>query len=278
MKITIIGVGLIGGSMALDLKKRGFTTKVFGVDNCTNNLQKAKQIGFIDDIKTLEEGVNLADIVILAVPVDAAIKILPKILDKLNNQIVIDVCSVKKSLIDSVKNHKKRKQYVACHPMAGTEFFGPEAAVSELFDNKVNIICNREENCQEAIEKTEKLFTCLKMKLIYMNGEKHDKHVAYVSHISHISSFALAITVLDVEKEEKQIFNLASGGFDSTVRLAKSSKNMWSPIFQNNSENILEVLDNYIFQLEKIKSSIKNNNNSEIIEFIEKANQIKKII
>lgn len=278
MKIGIIGLGLIGGSMAIDLKKREFASKIIGYDAEKIHAETALHIGFIDKIEPLEETVKQSDIVILAIPAGATAKILEKVLDLTENQIVTDVCSVKKNVAQIIDNHKKRENYVAAHPMAGTEFTGPWAAKSGLFDGKAIIICDKEKSSEKAVNKVLKLYEYLNMNPVFMNSHDHDIHAAYVSHISHISSFALALTVLEKEKNDKNIFNLASGGFDSTVRLAKSSASMWSPIFEYNSENVITVLETYISNLKKFKKSIEEKNITEIEKLILDANKIKRIL
>ena len=278
MNITIIGLGLIGGSMAIDLKKRRFADTVYGVDNKTLHAETAKNTGLIDEITDLETGIEKAELIILATPVDASLKLLPKILDLIDNQTVTDVCSTKNGICKIVKEHPKRKNFVASHPMAGTEYSGPWAAVSHLFDGKSTFICNAEESSEKALKDVEDLYGTLNMRIINMEARAHDIHAAFVSHISHISSFALALTVLEKETNEKQIFNMAGGGFRSTVRLAKSSSDMWTPIFAQNSENIIEVIDTYIEKIQSFKKGIKNKNLSEINALIYKANKIKRVI
>lgn len=278
MKLCIIGLGLIGGSMAIDLKKRKYARHIIGVDNNPLHSNIALKLEMIDEIANLEEGIKKADIIILSTPAKASMELLPKILDLLDEQIVTDVCSTKELLCSRIEHHEKRNQYVAAHPMAGTEHSGPWAAKTALFDGKAVIIAEAEKSLSKAVNEVKKLYNTLHMHLIYMNATNHDIHVAYVSHISHISSFALALTVLDKEHNEKNIFDLASGGFDSTVRLAKSSHEMWVPIFEQNANNIIGVLDNYISQINKFKSLIQERKTEELSELILQANHIKKIL
>jgi len=278
MNICIIGLGLIGGSMAIDLKKRDFAQKIYGVDANSLHANTAKNIGLVDEIATIEEGIAQSDLVILATPVNASLKLLPLILDLVENQAVTDVCSTKSGVCELVQNHRNRKQFVAAHPMAGTEYSGPWAAISNLFDGKAGIICEHDQSSDSALAIVEKMYETLNMRTIFMEARAHDMHAAYVSHISHISSFALALTVLDKEKNEKHIFDLASGGFRSTVRLAKSSEEMWVPIFNENTENVVEVLDTYIDKLQKFKEAIASHSNSELTQMIKDANKIRRII
>lgn len=276
--VAVIGLGLIGGSAAIDLKKRNFATKVIGVDNNKLHANTALQIGMVDEIKTLKEAVVESDIVIVAIPVDATAKILPQILDLTENQVVTDMCSTKGRIIESIKNHPKRKNFIGSHPMAGTEHSGPWAAIPDLFDGKAVILCDVQESSMEAHDVILQLYDALNMRVIYMNSKDHDIHAAYVSHISHISSFALALTVLDKEKNEKHIFDLASGGFGSTVRLAKSSADMWTPIFIQNEENVTTVLDTYIDKLQQFRNAIIDGNKEKVNDLILESNRIKRIL
>lgn len=278
MQVTIIGLGLIGGSMAIDLKKRGFAQQIIGVDNNRLHAETALHIGLVDEVSPLETAIEASDLIILATPADVTARLLPQILDKVDRQTVTDTCSTKELLCQVTKYHPKRVNYVAAHPMAGTEFSGPWAALPGLFDGKAVIFCDAEESGAKALENVRRMFETLNMRPVYMNSSSHDRHAAYVSHISHISSFALALTVLDQEKNEKHIFDLASGGFGSTVRLAKSSAEMWTPIFTQNTDNVLKVLDTYIDKLNEFREAIKTLESSKINELIIKANRIKKIL
>ncbi len=278
MNIAIIGLGLIGGSLAISLKENGFAKKIIGVDISSENIDKAYRRRLIDEDMNLNLAIQHSDIIIIATPVDTIQKLLPQILDQVDEQIVIDVGSTKKQLIDTIKNHTNRKNYVATHPMAGTEYSGPEAAIPNLFDHKCCVICDPEDSSTIALQKTEKLFHSIPMNIIYLDAHSHDIHTAYVSHISHISSFALALTVLEKEKNENRIFELASGGFSSTVRLAKSSPQMWVPIFKQNRNNVLDVLDEHIHQLTRFKDLLIQQDYKSFFQLIEKSNEIKKII
>ncbi len=283
MKIGIVGLGLIGGSMAVDLRRKGFAEEVMGVENEPVNAAAAEKIGLVDRVVELDECVREADVVVLAVPVGAAVHMLPRVLDMFmeiedGNKIVIDVCSTKEHLARSVKYHPARRQYVATHPMAGTEYSGPWAAMPGLFDGHACIICDSEESAPKAVRTVERMYETLNMRTIYMNSSNHDVHTAYVSHISHVTSFALALTVLDKEKDEKHIFDLASGGFSSTVRLAKSSPDMWTPILSQNRENVLHVMDTYIEKMLAFREAIENGDEEEVRRLIEDANKIKRII
>ena len=278
MTVTIIGLGLIGGSLALDMRRLGLANHILGVDANDIHANRALELGLVDEITDIETGVERAELIAVAISVDATVRILPFIMDMTENQIVFDVGSTKKPVIDVLKGHKKRMNFVAAHPMAGTEYSGPEAALERLFENKALIICNREDSSSRALDVVESVFEALGMNILSMDSAEHDMHAAYVSHISHISSFALALTVLHKEKDEKSIFNLASGGFESTVRLAKSSPDMWSPIFLQNKRNILEVLDTYINFLYDFKLAIFNNDAERLHYLMRKGNSIKEVL
>ncbi len=279
MKLAIIGLGLLGGSLALDLRKRKFADYIIGYDKNPVHSAFAKQVGLIDEEVSFEDAVAQGDIIVVAVPVSAVIKILPQILDKISdNQIVLDVASCKGVICERVKYHQKRKRYVACHPMAGTENSGPWSAISGMFDGKAFIICDAEDSDEKAVVTVKQMFEVLNMNPMFFNSFNHDIHVAYVSHIPHVASFALANTVLEKEKNEKNIFNLASGGFKSTVRLAMSNAEMWVPIFTDNKDNVMSVLDTYIEKLQDFKQLLQNNDIDGMADYINHANRVKKVL
>lgn len=279
MRISIIGVGLIGGSIALKLKQKGIADFIYGIDNSTEHLNEALELKIIDAKADLEDGIRNSDLIIIAIPVDAARKILPQILDLISeNQTIMDTGSTKAGIVQAIEDHPKRQRFVAFHPMWGTENSGPKSAVSESFAGKAGVICNREESAEDALKSVEKIAENLDMHLIYMNAEDHDVHTAYISHISHITSYALANTVLEKEREEETIFQLASSGFSSTVRLAKSHPEMWVPIFKQNKENVLDVLNEHISQLRKFKSALEKENYDYLEELISNANKIRGIL
>lgn len=278
MKITVIGLGLIGGSIAKDLKSQ-LNVKVYGVDASESHQKLALEYGLVHEILALEEGLKLADIIILAIPVDKIEGVLPNILDQIDqNTIVIDVGSTKSDICSAISQHPKRSRFVAAHPLAGTEFSGPTAALKGLFQNKKNIITEPEKSAKDALESSLRVFESLGMVTSFMTAEEHDKHLAYVSHLSHVSSFMLGLTVLDIEKDEKQIFDLASTGFESTVRLAKSNPKTWSAIFGKNKKYLLEALDSYIVHLENFRHHIRENDTDEIERLMARSNDIKRIL
>ena len=276
-------MGLIGGSMAIDLKRRGFASKVLGVESEPVNAEAALRIGLCDELVSFEDCVRRSDIVVIAVPVGTAVKMLPQVLDIFSEEgnagkIVIDTCSTKSQIVRVAHYHQMRGRFVATHPMAGTEYSGPWAAMPNLFDGRACIFANSEESDPQALRVAEELYDALNMRPIYMNADNHDVHTAYVSHISHVTSFALALTVLEKEQDEKHIFDLASGGFSSTVRLAKSSSDMWVPILTQNRDNVLRVIDTYLEKMRQFRDAIADYDESRIDELIREANRIKKII
>ena len=303
--VGVIGLGLIGGSMALDLKRRGFAQTVLGVESDPVAAEAAKTIGLVDDVVPYDDCIARADIIVVAVPVGTAVPMVCDILDRFDgrnlsekvslcdripentfsdiplpsdDKIVIDVCSTKEQICNATKYHPRRKQFVSTHPMAGTEYSGPWAAMPGLFDGRACIFANAEESSPKALRTIEQMYGVLNMRPIYMEASQHDVHTAYVSHISHVTSFALALTVLDKEKDEKHIFDLASGGFSSTVRLAKSNPDMWIPILSQNRDNVLRVMDTYIDKMQEFRKAIDEGDEARIRELILEANKIKKII
>lgn len=279
MKISIIGVGLIGGSMALKLRQKNIASFIYGIDHNKQHISDALELKIIDAEADLEQGVKDSDLIILAIPVDAARKLLPNVLDLISDhQTVMDAGSTKAGIVGAVKDHPKRSRFVAFHPMWGTENNGPKSAIADSFAGKAGVICNKEESADDALETVEKVVNALDMHMIYMNAEDHDIHTAYISHISHITSYALANTVLEKEREEETIFQLASSGFSSTVRLAKSHPEMWVPIFKQNKENVLDVLNEHISQLRKFKSALEKENYEYLEELITNANRIRGIL
>lgn len=279
MKTAIIGLGLIGGSMAIDLRRAGLATMLVGVDNNTEHARRAVELGLVDEVAALEDAVKEAALVITAIPVNAIKNVLFRILDNINDAaIVIDTGSTKSMICKAIEKHPKRSRFVAAHPLAGTENYGPDAAFSGLFTNKTNIVCEREKSSESALEVAARIFSALQMRTIFMDPVEHDKHVAYVSHLSHVSAFLLGQTVLDIEKDEKNIFNLAGSGFASTVRLAKSSPDMWAPIFEQNAEYLSQALLEYIMHLQKFQYHLMKRDVKELHRIMTGANHIRKVL
>jgi prephenate dehydrogenase len=277
-KVYIIGTGLIGGSMALDIRSHYPNAKVFGIDANEKHLDEALQLEVIDDKATMNDLSN-ADLVILAVPVDISLEILPIILDKINDEtLVFDVGSTKFPICEAIANHSKRRNFMATHPIAGTEFSGPSAAITGLFQDKTNIICEVEKTTFKLQERALELFKKLGMRIRYMEPKSHDKHIAYVSHLSHISSFMLGKTVVEKEKDERDIFDMAGSGFESTVRLAKSSPAMWTPIFKQNKKQVVKSLEEYILNLTHFKKLLEDENYEAVFNEMQNTNRIKEIL
>ncbi|WP_103072438.1 prephenate dehydrogenase [Aquimarina sediminis] len=278
MNVFILGIGLIGGSFAIDIRAAFNDAKIYGVDNNKENLDKALSLGLIDYVLGIDD-VSQADVIIVAIPVDATVEVLPVILDKITDDcLVFDVGSTKSKLCDTVSLHPRRRNYLAAHPIAGTEFSGPQAAIANLYRGKTNIICEVEKTAFKLQERGMEIFSRLGMRIRYMDPASHDKHIAYVSHLSHISSFMLGKTVIEKEKNERDIFDMAGSGFASTVRLAKSSPAMWAPIFKHNKENVIETLEEYITNLTQFKELMKNDDFLAIYKEMEETNHIKTIL
>ncbi|MCF7567153.1 prephenate dehydrogenase [Sabulilitoribacter arenilitoris] len=276
--IYIIGVGLIGGSLAIDIKKNNPDVVIHGISRKDTTLNQALSLNLIDKKATLDDIEN-ADLVIVSIPVDATVKLLPSILDKISdNGLVVDAGSTKVDICKAVENHPKRRNFLAMHPIAGTEHSGPSAAIPNLFIGKTNIICEVEKTAFKLQEKALKLFADVGMRMRYMNPEAHDKHIAYMSHLSHISSFMLGKTVIEKEKNERDIFDMAGSGFESTVRLAKSSPEMWTPIFKQNKTNVIETLEEYISNLTQFKELMKQDNFDAVFKEMKDTNHIKDIL
>lgn len=279
MKVGVIGIGLIGGSLALTLKEKGLASKIIGVDKNSTNADWAIARGIVDEMMNLEEALNEVELIILSTPVNAMVELLQKILDQIkDHQVVMDVGSTKTELLAGIKKHPNRGRYVATHPMAGTEFSGPQYAFHGLFEDKFTVICDAMDSNEDALEKVVSIYQAIPMKILHLGAVEHDVHAAYVSHISHISSFALALTVLAKEADENRIFELAGSGFGSTVRLAKSSAEMWVPIFEQNRDNVLDVLDEHINQLAVFRSLLIKRDFKTMFEKIKKANTIRAIL
>ena len=278
MNISIVGVGLIGGSIGIRLKEAQFGDKIIGVEKNETNAKKALQLGLVDEIQSLGEALVSSKIIILTVPVDAIIHILPELLDKVTDQVIIDMGSTKTNILRLIADHPNRGRYIAAHPMAGTEYSGPEAAIPNLFKGKVMVYVEAFKTDEDAFDLADALTEQLEMKTTFMTTEEHDMHTAYVSHISHLTSFALALTVLEKEKSQGRIFELAGSGFESTVRLAKSSPDMWTPIFKQNRENVLEVLEEHIKQLQGLYEKLDTEDYEGLYKLIKKSNKIKRII
>ncbi|RAV99405.1 prephenate dehydrogenase [Pseudochryseolinea flava] len=279
MKTTVIGLGLIGGSIAIDLRKAGIATSLVGVDRNSDHAAKAIELGIVDEIDLTDNALQTADLIIVAIPVNAMCQLLPSILDQIKaDAVVIDAGSTKNLICKAVATHAKRDQFVAAHPIAGTENSGPTAAFSGLFRGKTNIVCEREKSAPQALALTLKVFEALGMNTIFMESDEHDKHVAYVSHLSHVSSFLLGQTVLDIEKDEKNIFALAGSGFASTVRLAKSSPEMWAPIFEQNLDYLSQALQEYIMHLQRFHYHLLKRDTTELHRIMSKANEIRRVL
>ena len=278
MNVFIIGVGLIGGSLALDIRKEFDNAIIYGIDRNEDHIEEALTLGIINE-KATNKDLAIADIVIVSIPVDVSLQVIPEVLNHISETcLVLDVGSTKELVCEGISNHPKRRNFLATHPIAGTEFSGPQAALTGLYRGKTNIICEVEKTAFKLQEKALEIFSKIGMRIRYMDPKSHDKHIAYVSHLSHISSFMLGKTVIEKEKNERDIFDMAGSGFASTVRLAKSSPAMWTPIFEQNKSNVIETLNEYIQNLQNFKTLLEENNFSEIYSEMENTNHIKQIL
>ncbi len=278
MKTTIIGLGLIGGSIAKDLRKSKFATELIGVETNSEHARMALEIGLVDRVEPLEKAVKNADIVIIAIPVDKELIVLPKVLDSIGSgTTVTDMGSTKRAVIAAIKNHQRRKNFVPAHPMSGTENSGPTAALEDLFRGKITILCDHEDSGPQHLALIEKMFQNLGMSIAYMSADDQDHSTAFVSHLPHAAAFALANAV-QTKEDRNIIFDLASGGFRSTVRLAKSSGTMWHPIFQQNRNYVVESLDVYIRHLQEFRDCLFEEDDKRMWDLIENANKIRGIL
>ena len=279
MNVTIVGLGLIGGCVGLDLKQAKWVHHRGGIDISQSNGLRAMDLGLIDTFEQDSKVLHQSDLIVLAIPVNAVRALLPQILECIKpGAVVIDLGSTKSAICEAVAAHINRGQFVAAHPLAGTENSGPDAAFRGLFTTKINIICEQEKSSKESLAIAETFFSELGMKTIFMEPEEHDKHVAYISHLSHVSSFLLSQTVLDIEKDTKNIFHLAGSGFSSTVRLAKSSPDMWAPIFEQNAEYLGQALAEYIMHLQRFHYQLMKGNTKELYAVLKEANKIRRVL
>lgn len=279
MRLSVVGLGLIGGSIAKDLRDAGYVNHVTGIDLNSDHCSKAIELGLVDEVSDLSKGVRDADVVLVSIPVNASVKVIADVLDHTSEKtLVVDTGSTKSLICKSLKDHPSRRRFVAAHPIAGTENSGPTAALGGLFRGKTNIICDGEKSDQNRIDQALALFEVLGLRTMFMQAEEHDRHVAYVSHLSHVSSFLLGKTVLDIEKDEQNIFALAGSGFASTVRLAKSSPEMWAPIFEQNTEHLSQALLEYIMHLQRFHYFLLKKDTAELTKIMTAANRIRTIL
>ncbi len=278
MKVTFIGLGLIGGSLARDLRMVKFADEFIGIESNELHAKQALELGLVDRIESLEAGIKNTDIIIIAIPVDKELEVLPAVLDGIDKSTTVtDMGSTKKMITSLVEDHPNRKQFIPAHPMSGTEYSGPLAAVEGLFKGKITILCDHERSSPQHLALVEKMFQALEMNIAYMSSDEQDHSTAYVSHLPHAAAFALANAV-QAKEDRNIIFDLASGGFRSTVRLAKSSCSMWKPIFEQNNQYVADSLDVYIRHLQQFRDCLKNNQYNELERLILNANKIRTIL
>lgn len=278
MHVTIIGIGLIGGSVARDLRRTGFATRLTGVGSTPERGAIAAQLGLVDRVAPLDVAVREADLVVLAIPVDRIVRLLPQVLDRVDRQTVVDMGSTKQAIVESVRTHTRRTRFVASHPMAGTENSGPAAALDRLFQNKIAVLCDEADSAPDAVATAEALYAALGMRLVRMDSATHDRHAAYVSHLSHVVSYALALATLEKEQDEDAIFTLAGGGFASTARLAKSAASMWVPVFRQNRTAVLDAVSTFEQKLRDLREAIETDDEPRLRRLLEEANRIRRIL
>ncbi len=278
MHVAIIGIGLIGGSVARDLRRTGFATRLTGVGSSPARAEIALRLGLVDRVTPLETAVREADLVVLAISVDRIVQLLPQLLEWVDHQTVTDMGSTKQVIVEAIRHHPRRNRFVASHPMAGTENSGPTAAQDRLFEGKVAVLCDLADSAPDAVQTVESLYNALGMRLVRMDAATHDLHAAYVSHLSHVVSYALALATLEKEKDDRDIFALAGGGFASTARLAKSAPDMWAPIFRQNRAAVLDAIDTYQQKLQELRAAIDTGDEARLRALIEKANGIRRIL
>lgn len=278
MHVTIIGIGLIGGSVARDLRRTGFATRLTGVGSTPERGAIAAQLGLVDRVAPLDVAVREADLVVLAIPVDRIVRLLPQVLDRVDRQTVVDMGSTKQAIVESVRTHTRRTRFVASHPMAGTENSGPAAALDRLFQNKIAVLCDEADSAPDAVATAEALYAALGMRLVRMDSATHDRHAAYVSHLSHVVSYALALATLEKEQDEDAIFTLAGGGFASTARLAKSAASMWVPVFRQNRTAVLDAVSTFEQKLQDLREAIETDDEPRLRRLLEEANRIRRIL
>lgn len=279
MQVTMIGLGLIGGSLCAAMRQAGLARRIVGVDSSPQHREQAVELGLVDETAPLEQALVGADLAILAIPVNALIGLLPRVLTMADPATTVtDMGSTKELICRAVEGHPLRRRFVASHPMAGTENSGPKAFVSTLFARKTAVICEQELSEGSHVARVESVYRALEMRLVHMSAKEHDLHAAYVSHLSHVISFVLANTVLEKEEDVNTIFDLAGGGFESTVRLAKSSPTMWTPIFEQNRSHVLNALDSYLVHLQAFRDSLAQGSTDENFRLIENANRIRRAL
>ena len=250
MKCGIIGLGLIGGSMGLALKAKEPTMEIVGLDRDEAHCAKALELGLVERIVEFAE-IERCDIIILAVPVEGVISLTAQLSGVAERTTIIDLGSTKAKIVASIPP-QIRRNFVAAHPMAGIEKFGPEAAFKELYENHIVVLCNVEESGEIQRERAKWLFERIGMQIVYMDAKEHDRHAAYISHLPHAISYALANSVLKQE-DPKSILTLAAGGFRDMSRIAKSSPRMWSDIFRQNRKHLLTSIEAFEQEIAQAK-------------------------
>ncbi|PUE64079.1 prephenate dehydrogenase [Arcobacter caeni] len=276
MNIGIIGLGLMGGSLAKAVKRYGIANKVYGFTNSEKNKKDILDLNLVDELVDLETLKKVSDVIILAIPVDAIIGMFPDFLDINENTTIIDMGSTKEYIVKSIPK-KIRQNFIAAHPMTGTEKSGPKAAIDDLYEGKTVVFCDLEDNGNLHVNKAFKIFQAIGMRIVVMDSNQHDIHACFMSHLPHILSFSLANTVMSHE-DPKSIIALAAGGFKDMSRIAKSSPRMWGDIFKQNKKNLLASIDLFENQLQNAKKMLEEDNYELLEEWMKKANTLHEIL
>jgi prephenate dehydrogenase len=276
LNIGIIGLGLMGGSLAKAVKRYGIAKKVYGFTNSEKNKKDILELNLVDELVDLETLKKVSDVIILAIPVDAIINMFPNFLEISKNTTIIDMGSTKEYIVKNIPKDI-RKNFIAAHPMTGTEKSGPKAAIDDLYEGKTVVLCDLEDNENLHVNKAFKIFQAIGMRIVVMDSAQHDIHACFMSHLPHVISFSLANTVMNHE-DPKSIIALAAGGFKDMSRIAKSSPRMWSDIFKQNRKNLLASIDLFESQLQNARKMLEEENYELLEEWMKKANTLHEIL
>jgi len=276
VNVGIVGLGLMGGSIAKAVKKYGIAKKVYGYVNKESTKKEVLELKLVDELVDFETLKEVSDVIILAIPVDAIIAMFPKLLDINKNTTIIDMGSTKEFIVNNIPV-QIRENFIAAHPMTGTEKSGPKAAIDELYEGKTVVLCNLEKNENNHVNKAFRIFQSIGMRIVVMDAVDHDVHACFMSHLPHAISFSLANTVMNHE-DPKSIIALAAGGFKDMSRIAKSSPQMWSDIFGQNKKNMLNSIDLFLGHMNIVKELIEKDQHEELKKWMEKANSLHEIL
>jgi len=276
LNIGIVGLGLMGGSLAKAVKKYGIAKKVYGYARSEKSKKEIQELGLVDELVDIETMKTNCDLIVLAIPVDNIISFFPKLLDIDENTTIMDLGSTKEFIVKNIPL-KIKKNFVAAHPMCGSEKFGPKASMDNLYEGKTVVLCDLENNTELHKSRAIKVFQDIGMRLVFMDSHNHDVHACYMSHLPHAISFSLANTVMNHE-DPKSIIALAAGGFTDMSRIAKSSPNMWTDIFKQNRENLLNSIDLFEDHMKKVREMVEKEEYEKLEEWMKKANTLHEIL